>query len=214
MTITLHGHSFSTCTKRVAIVLQEKQVPFKFIEVDLPKGEHLKPAHLEKQPFGKIPYLDDDGYIIYESRAIARYIAEKFADQGPALIPTDLKAKGHFEQAASVELANYDVYISNAIFENIVKTYKGLTPDPEKFAALIASLEKTLDVYDNILATQRYLAGDEITLADLFHVPPAVLLPIAGSNALLDRPNVARWLKELTERPSWQAVKDGITATA
>ncbi|KAF6758530.1 hypothetical protein DFP72DRAFT_988952 [Ephemerocybe angulata] len=110
MTITLHGHSFSTCTKRVAIVLQEKQVPFKFIEVDLPKGEHLKPAHLEKQPFGKIP------------RAIARYIAEKFADQGPALIPTDLKAKGHFEQAASVELANYDVYISNAIFENIVKT--------------------------------------------------------------------------------------------
>lgn len=63
---------------------------------------------------------NDDGFILYESRAIGRYIAEKYADQGPALIPTELKAKAIFEQAASSELANFNPYASQ-IWKEVVR---------------------------------------------------------------------------------------------
>jgi glutathione S-transferase len=54
------------------------------------QGEHKSPAFLEKQPFGQVPYLDDDGFILFESRAMARYIAMKYGNG--QFIPSELKA--------------------------------------------------------------------------------------------------------------------------
>ncbi|KAG2018393.1 glutathione S-transferase [Coprinopsis cinerea AmutBmut pab1-1] len=214
MVLKLYGNPLSTYVKIVAVVLYEKNVPFEFHVVDYSKGENKTPEYLEKQPFGQVPYFEDDGFGIYESRAIARYIAEKYADRGPALIPTDLKKKALFEQAASIEVNNFNAYASPAVFEKLFKPYLNLTPDPAVYEKLFSQLEAKLDVYEKILSKQRYLAGDELTLADLFHLPYGVLLPQAGCNWTENRPNVARWFKELTERESWKAVKDGVKPIA
>jgi glutathione S-transferase len=77
----------------------------------------------------------------------------------------------------------------------------GLTPNKERFDELIGRLEPKLDVYDKILSKQKYLAGDELTLADLFHIPYAVLLSAAGSNAVETRPNVARQVHTMCCQP-------------
>jgi glutathione S-transferase len=215
MVLKLYGSPNSTCTKRVAVILHEKKVPFEFFPIDFGKKEHKDPEYLKKQPFGQVPYLDDDGFIIYESRAIARYIATKFASQGtPELIPTDLKKQALFEQAASVETSNFDSYASPAVYENVFKKYLGLTPDPERFNTLITTLSAKLDVYDQILAKQKYVAGDNITLADFFHIPYGELLAVAGSDVIQQKPNVAKWFKDITSRPSWQAVKGGISSVS
>lgn len=68
----------------------------------------------------------------------------------------------------------------------------GATPDKKRADELLAKLQKTLDVYENILSKQKYIAGDELTLVDLFHIPCGALLPAAGSNAIATRPHVAR----------------------
>ncbi|KAF8645507.1 hypothetical protein AX16_007792 [Volvariella volvacea WC 439] len=214
MVLKLYGFSQSTCTTRVGIVLHEKQVPFELISVDVMGGEHKTPEYLEKQPFGQIPYLDDDGFILYESRAICRYIAEKYADQGTSLIPKDLKARALFEQAASIEAFDFDPYASNMVMEKIFKPYKGLTPDEEVWSKLNESLKVKLDAYERILSKQKYLAGDEVTLADLFHIPYGVLSTVSGSDAINARPNVKRWFDSITSRPSYQAVKDSVKSTA
>ena len=64
---------------------------------------------------------DDDGFLLYEYRAIARYIVTKYATQGPALIPTGLRAVALFEQAASVERNNFFPPIYNIFIEKITK---------------------------------------------------------------------------------------------
>lgn len=64
---------------------------------------------------------EPDGFLLYESRAIGRYIAQKYASQGTPLLPTELKAKAIFEQAASSELANFDFLASQAVKEVIGK---------------------------------------------------------------------------------------------
>lgn len=141
MVLKLYGYPFSNCTRRVAVVLAEKEVPFQLISVDLIKGEQKTPEVLEKQPFGQIPYIvsrqalrlflassylhhkDDDGFILFESRAICRYIATKYSSQGTPLVPTELKALARFEEAASIETANFDQYASGAAIEKILKPF-------------------------------------------------------------------------------------------
>lgn len=64
---------------------------------------------------------DDDGFILYESRAICYYIASKYADQGTPLIPTDLKGIALFHQAASIEAFNFNTHAESAIAEMVYK---------------------------------------------------------------------------------------------
>ncbi|KAF6765859.1 glutathione S-transferase [Ephemerocybe angulata] len=215
MVLKLYGWPKSTCTQRVGMALIEKGVPFEFVMVDLFKGESKTPEYLQKQPFGQVPYIDDDGFILYESRAIARYIAEKYAAKGtPNLLPVaDVRARARFEQAASVETADFDAFAGRAVFEMVFKPMMGGKSDEAVFQDLITNLSAKLDVYDKILAKQKYMAGNEVTLADLFHLPYGVLLATAGSDIMQAKPNVKRWFDDLTSRPSWQAVKDGVKST-
>ncbi|KAG5643796.1 hypothetical protein DXG03_009619 [Asterophora parasitica] len=160
MVLKLVGSPSSTCGKRVAIVLLEKGVPFELVPINLSKGEHKTPEYLEKQPFGQVPYIDDDGFILYESRAIARYIETKYAGQGPQLIPTDPKARALFEQAASIETFHFDPPASSAVYEKVFKPFYGLTPDTDIYDGHIQKLNTKLDVYEKILSKQKYLAGN------------------------------------------------------
>lgn len=104
MGLILHGNKYSTCTQRVLTVCHEKGVPIELVTIDFAKAEQKSPAFLAKQPFGKVPVLDDNGYLVYESRAICKYIAKKYASQGTKLIPADgdLKAYGLFEQVSAL----------------------------------------------------------------------------------------------------------------
>ncbi|KAF9473918.1 glutathione S-transferase [Pholiota conissans] len=210
MVLQLYGSNIGYCTRLVALVLYEKNVPFEFHVVDLLKGEQKSWEHRQKQPFALVPYIDDDGFILYESRAICHYIATKYADQGTPLIPKDLKANALYQQAASMEIVYFAEYAEKAIQEVLIHPLKGLPTIPAVFQAVIVQLSAKLDVYDQILAKQRYLAGNEITLADLNHVPIGTMLEMAGSNILQAKPNVKRWFEELTARPAWQAVKGDI----
>lgn len=145
MVLKLYGMSLSTCTRRVAAILREKDVPYELVEISLMKGEHKSPAYLEKQPFGQVPYIvrlpffshdnylstqcsydvmvqEDDGLILFESRAISRYVARKYSSQGtPELLPTDLSAYAAFEQAASIEASNFDPFASGIVGEKVFK---------------------------------------------------------------------------------------------
>ncbi|KAJ7500303.1 glutathione S-transferase [Mycena galericulata] len=215
MVLKLYGSALSTCTRRVGMVLVEKKVPFEFVGIDIGKREHKSDGFVVNQPFGQVPYIDDDGFILYESRAICRYIVDKYPDHGPSLVPTDVKGKALFEQAASIEYSNFDPFCSKAVIEMVFKPMRGVASDKAAFDAAIAGLSAKLDAYEVILGKQKYLAGNEITLADLFHIPYGSMLIRAGSDLMTTKgPNVARWFNELSERPSWVMVKDGVKSTS
>ncbi|KAF7332913.1 Glutathione S-transferase [Mycena venus] len=208
--LKIYGAKGATCTRRVATILHELKVPFELIEVDVMKGEHKTPEYLKKQPFGQIPYIDDDGFILYESRAICRYIAAKYPESG--LIPTEPKANALFEQAASAELTNFEPSASKAGLE-LMKRAAGWPSDQAVIDAQLPILDKKLEAYDAILSKQRFVAGDTLTLADLFHLPYGPLVASGENDVMTHRPNVARWYNELISRPSWLAYVDGVKTT-
>lgn len=183
MVLTLHGNIHSTCTSRVRTVLEELNVPYEFVGIDFAKGEHKAPAFVAVQPFGQVPYLDDDGFKVFESRAIARYIALKHGGVG-TLIPAqaDAQKTALFEQAASIEMSNFDPSAAGLAFENIFKVYvlsrsiitrrfdadrdggvrrmHGGKTDPATVERLKTTLEAKLAAYDVILGKTKFLAGD------------------------------------------------------
>ncbi|THH27556.1 hypothetical protein EUX98_g6628 [Antrodiella citrinella] len=237
MVLQIHGSPGSTCTRRVGVVCEELGIPYELVVVNLAKGEQKAPAFLEHQPFGVVPYIvDDDGYELYESRAVVRYLAAKY--NSPLFPkPSDLQKWAKFEQAASIEQSNFDVYAAGLAAERVFRPAKGLAGDENVAQRHIEMLSAKLDAYDVILSKQRYLAGDEYTLADLFHLPYGALITKIGIDFLVDetkRPHVARcvinsvargrpedylltrsspvdrWWKEISSRPAWQKVKDGL----
>nr|GAT54952.1 predicted protein [Mycena chlorophos] len=102
----------------------------------------------------------------------------------------------------------------------VLAVFKKTEVDPAAVAARIAEYEIILDGYERILSKTKYLAGDEFTLADLFHVQLTALLKPGGYLGDMDlmhkerRPKVARWWDELSGRQSWvQLQKEGIKST-
>ncbi|RKL52105.1 hypothetical protein BFJ70_g820 [Fusarium oxysporum] len=213
MALKLYGHPQSICTKRVRTVLEEKKLQYEFIVVDFLKGEHLsEPYGAEFHPFKKIPVLVDEesNVKVFESRAIAHYIAAKYRDSGPDLSPSeaDIKAYASFQQGLSIELSYFDANVGVIAWEAIFKPMLGYgAGDEAAIKAKLAALDTALAGYEHILSRQSYLAGDEITLADIFHLPYGSLVEQAGFGELLPKyPSVQAWWKRLQERESWKKV--------
>jgi len=211
--VKLYGFTRTTCTKRVATILREKNIPYELVAINLAEKQNSSPEYLQKQPFGQVPVLDDNGYLIYESRAIGRYIALKYASQGTqGLLPdySDFEATGKFEEACSLEYSQFNPSMEGLAEELVFKKYKNEETDLAAVAKYNATLAKKLDAYEKILSTRKYLTGDHVTLADLFHLPYGeVLTSIIKSDAISTRPNVSRWWNDISARESWQIVKNG-----
>jgi len=213
MVLKLYGFPLSVCTRRAVIALVEKGVPYELVVVNPLAGETKTSEYRENmQPFSQIPVLEDDGLIIRESRAIARYIAAKYANQGtPDLIPTsgDFTALAAFEQACSTEYAQFDPVAEGLMIESLVKRIKGLPSNDSLIDSLAAQLSEKMESYEIILSKQTYLAGDNITLADLLHLPVGfVLTTMMANDALTNsvRPNVLRWWNDISSRESWKSI--------
>jgi len=209
MVLKIYGFPFSTATRLVVFVCKEKQIPYELITVDLFKGEHKQPAYTKFHPFGQVPYIDDDGFILFESRPIVRYLLKKHASQGTqGLLPTNPQAEARAEQALSIEASSFDPNVSGIVTELYFKPQRGLGTDEANLARLKDTLNEKLDAYEVILSKQKFLGGDSITIGDLAHAPYGTLLETVGQGEFFtSRPNVARWWKEVTSRPAWEAVK-------
>jgi glutathione S-transferase len=203
MVLKLYGSYHSPWVRLVAAVLKEKQVPYELVAVNFANGENKTPEYLDKHPFGQIPYIDDDGFILYESRAICYYIAAKYPDQGTPLLPTGLQANALYQQAVFVEASHFHGHAFAAAREIFYSQRKGVPHDQSVVDKNVADLSVKLDAYDKILSKQKYLAGNELTLVDFYHLPIGTALGKVGINIIDTKPNVAKWLKEISSRESW-----------
>jgi glutathione S-transferase len=193
----------STCTRKVLTTLAEKGHRADLVLVDLMKGEHKQPEHVARQPFGVIPvFEDDDGFQMYESRAIIRYLDAKLS--GPSLTPSDLKARGRMEQWLSVEQSYFSGPVMKVVMEAMFAPMRGATPNQESIQIGREGAAKALDVLDKALAGGEYLAG-AFSLAEISYMPYLEYFAAAGGSDIInERPNVAAWWKRISERPSWQ----------
>lgn len=197
------GHPMSTCMRKVLTTLAEKGHRAEVVLVDLMKGEHKKPEHLARQPFGVIPvFEDDDGFQIYESRAIIRYLDAKLS--GPSLVPEDLKERGRMEQWISIEQSNFSPAAMKVVMQVMFAPMRGAQPDQQIIEQGKTDASKALDVLEKALAGREFIAGS-FSLAEITWMPYVdYLIAAGGADLVNNRENVAAWWKRISARPSWQ----------
>ncbi|URD96970.1 Glutathione S-transferase [Musa troglodytarum] len=206
MVVKVYGKAQAVCPQRVMHCLMEKGVPFELVHVDIDTMEHKRPEFLQKQPFGQVPYIVDGDLELFESRAIVRYLAAKYADRGPNLLGRTPEERAKVEQWLDVEAINYNPWAFPIVFNLFVLPIRGLPANEAEAGAAVDKLNKVLEVYEKQLSKTKYLAGDEFTLADLTHIPATrYIVENCGLSHLLDdKKHVKAWWEDITGRPAWK----------
>ena len=192
----------STNSLKVRIVLLEKGLEFESVVIDLIKKEQKDPEYLKIHPFGQVPALDDDGFIVYDSTVINEYLEDEYPH--PPLLPTDSE-----QRARARLMEDYRDSRLNPRFVTLIHEYR--KPEEERDAALIQETHATIGaafaVIERQLQGREYLAGS-FSLADIAYMPDIALLERFDVPLDPDFKNVAGWIQRLQTRASYSATKN------
>ncbi|XP_027930349.1 glutathione S-transferase F11-like [Vigna unguiculata] len=210
MVVKVYGEARAACPQRVMLCLLEKGIDFELVPVHLQQGQHKTPQFLLLQPFGQVPVVEDGDFRLFESRAIIRYYATKYAERGSDLLGKTLEERALVEQWLEVEAHNFNNLCFTIMFQLVILPKMGKVGDLALAEKSEKDLEKVLDVYETRLSQSTYLAGHFFSLADLSHLPGlAHLIEEAKLGHLVtQRKNVNTWWQKISSRPAWNKLKD------
>ena len=199
----LFGPEYSTYTRTVRLALAEKGVDYELVEVDFLRGEGAKPAHLARHPFGKVPVFQYCNFSVYETGAILQFIEDTF--EGPHLVPDGPRERAQMNQMVGV-LRDY-VYppvIGTIVIQRLVFPIIGRDMNSERISKALPSARKALGVVDNLMGENDFLAGSDITLADLYLIPMYDYFSLTpeGTEMLPEFYKLSRWWIRMKERAS------------
>ncbi|XP_062205656.1 glutathione S-transferase F10-like [Phragmites australis] len=235
MPVKVFGSPTSAEVARVLACLFEKDVEFQLIRVDSFRGPKRQPNYLKLQPRGEALTFEDGEVTLVESRKILRHIADKYKNQGyKDLFGPGALERASIEQWLQTEAQSFDVPSADMVYSLAYlpsdmpldgkKANTGGFPSAgmhpahrQKTEEMLQLFEKSrkelgklLDIYEQRLDQEEYLAGNKFTLADLSHLPNADRLAADPRSARLieSRKNVSRWWYTISGRDPWKRVKE------
>jgi GST-like protein len=181
---------------KVALFLEEAGVAYEPIPVDARKGEQFAPAYLALNPNGKVPAIDDDGAVVFDSSAILLYLAEKTGQFLPANTPV---GRGQLLSWLMFVATGIGPYTGQAVH------FRHFAPEKVPYAHTRYQFEtqRHFAVIEERLAKHRYMVGDTYTIVDMSLWGWARILPFAlGDECWAKLPNVKRLMDEINARPA------------
>ena len=199
---TVHSHPGSPFGRSVMATLEEKGAPFRLARL-APKS----PEHLALHPFGRIPIFDHDGFRLYETQAILRYLDRVLPN--PPLTPADPRRAARMDQVMNIN----DWYLFQGVasviaFHRIVgPRVMGIMPDEDAIKAAMPKAHTVFDELARLLGTQAFFAGEAISLADLMIAPQLAFFAMTPewSELTASHGDLVTWLASMQARPSMQA---------
>lgn len=206
MTAKLYILEVSNTSRPIRALIAEYKLPIEEVALDFYKGEHAKEPYTLLNPNALVPTLDDDGFVLTESSAIMKYLADKY--------DLPLYPKGLKERAKVNELMDwfntgfYRDYGYNVVYPQIYAHHK--RPDDATHQGTIewgkTNTRKWLTVLnDHWLGKKKFLTGDKMTIADIFGYA-LITCGMVTRDQFKDFPNIERWIKEVENLPSWAKI--------
>ena len=200
----LFGEPYSVYVRAVRLVLEEKDVAYELVPVDIFKPGGPPPEHYARHPFGKIPTFEHAGFRLYEAGAITRYVDEAFP--GPRLQPADPRARARMNQIISIlDSYAYRTLVWDIYVERVSRPASGAAPDEQRIAAALPRAEVCLAAIAGLMDEAPWLVGKSISLADLHAAPMFAVLRLApeGQRLLDAEARLRAWWERISARPSF-----------
>lgn len=196
---------------KVALFLEEAGIAYEPVAVDTRKGEQFRPEFLAINPNGKVPAIDDDGVIVFDSNAILLFLAEKSGKFLPSASP-----------ANRAELLSWLMFVATGVgpFSGQAVHFKHFAPEKVPYANTRYQFEanRHFAILEAHLAQRRFMVGDTYTIVDMDVWGWARMIPfILGDEAWAKYPSIKRLVDEISARPAAvraMALKDRFTFKA
>nr|AVX32554.1 glutathione S-transferase [Grapholita molesta] len=169
----------------VLLVAAALDIQLNLKELNLRGGEHLKPEFLKLNPQHTVPTLVDDGFALWESRAISRYLIAKYNNK--ELYPEDIKTRALIDQRLDFDLGTLYPRFGNFFYPQV------FAGEPAN-QGLYRKIEEALDFFNSFLKGHKYAVGETLTLADLSLVATVSTMEAAGIS-LDSYPRVQEWFE-------------------
>jgi len=197
MSMILYEMHISPNAKRARIGLAESGAVFETREVNLLAGEQKTEEYRRLHPLGRIPLLDDDGLIVWESGAILLYLADKFPDRD--LLPRTLQGRAQAYQWLTFGETSIHGYMGPMAFQMFRR------PPEQRDAWVLAKgrqrMPEILAALDRQLEGKEYAVGP-FSIADCACAPWLDIAPAFGID-INAHANVKAWMDRMRARPSW-----------
>lgn len=233
--IELYHNDMSVCAQKVRLVLEELSLEWTSHHLKLRGTEQLTPEYLAINPKGQVPALVDDGFIVVESTIINEYLADRYG-RG-ALVPGD--AKGRARMRWWTRQPDEDIHTSVGLMSQAISfRHQYLATGEENLNRILAEIpeesrregkrvafrtgldnpalpmasrrtNKLLGDMDAALADTPWLAGDDISLADVGLLPYVVRVEHLAMTMMLEgRHHLNAWLDRMKQRPSYKSAME------
>ena len=212
MAAKLYILEVSNTSRPIRALIAENKLPVEEVALDFYKGEHASEPYTLLNPNGLVPTLDDDGFVLTESSAIMKYLADKF---NLASYPKGLKERAKVNELMDwFNTGFYRDYAYNVVYPQIYPHHK--RPDDSTQKGTIewgkAQTAKWLKVLNDhwLGKGNKFLTGNTMTIADIFGYS-LLTCGIVTRDEFKAYPNVDRWVKEVEKLPSWPKVNAALT---
>jgi glutathione S-transferase len=198
--LKLYYHPLSTYSRRVRIALREKGIAAELVPVDMAKGAHRAPDYLALNPYGRVPTLVEDGFVLYESTAILDYL--ETTHPSPPLLPAD--ARGRALAAMYVKLCDLQMTRQTGTIIFPKRFLPRERWDEGAMAQAKKEIERHLAIVERQLGGKDWMVGDGYGLVEVCYTPFVEFLPLME---ITPPPGVAAWSARMLERPSARETK-------
>lgn len=196
MTITLYGDTLTSRSYRNAWMLKELELPYEYVPINAHNGGTHTPEFLKLNPNGRVPVLDDNGFLLFESMAINLYLARTY---GGAMAGRDPREAALIEQWTFWVVTEIEKPLLWAAVNH--KLFAPEQRNAEEAAAALKKLSRPFKVLEQQVAQRPYLVGDRFTAADLNVSTVLTLVPLCGID-ISAYPAMAQWMERCLERPA------------
>lgn len=201
--LKLHYHPLSTFARRVRIVLQEKSIPVELVEVDMGNKAHRAPEYLALNPYGRVPTLEEDGFVLYESTSILEYL--EMTHPTPPLVPSDPKGRA----LVSMHMRLCDLQMTRQA--GIIIFPKRFLPndrwDEKAMERAKQEIEAHLAIVERTLGANEWMVAGAYSLVEVAYTPFVEFLPLME---ITPPPAVAGWVERMLARPSAQQTQPAV----
>jgi glutathione S-transferase len=214
--VKLHFHPVSTASRPVVLFCAEAKIEYQPVVIDLMKGAHYEEPFVTLNPSKQVPVLEDGDFVLTESSAILKYLADKV---GSPAYPKDPKARARVNERMDwFNTQHYREWGYHLIYPQVFPHHVRKSEEAQR-GTIEWGREKSeawLKVLnDNVLGNQKYLCGDSITIADYFGAEILAAGDLIGVS-YKRFPNVDRWMGTMRTLPSWKKTNeatDGFAAS-
>ena len=203
--IVVHGIPGSPYVRMPLLTCEEKGAPYRIAAMQF--GQNKTPEYLARHPFGRIPVIEHDGFWLYESAAIIRYIDQVFP--GPSLTPADPKAQARMNQVMGI----VDWYVMPTItaaigWNRIIAPIIGRPVDEAAVANAVPGATTCIRALEQLLGSSPYVAGNSVSLGDLMLIAHLELFPATPEGAAIMKGSpLLGWIERMRARPSVQTTE-------